>query len=93
MSYILNFNLSVPESIQTDFIIWFKSFEKLKNKQLFKLYGKANEGQIIFCIQEEVNTLQELQLATSQITLILQKELKNSFKEEIFFFSSALERI
>lgn len=93
MSFILNINLVMPETVQSRFTIWFKNKIELKNKKLFKVYSSNQDGQVTLNIQEVVASLAELQLKTAHAQGNFKEILKKDFKEDIYFFTSALERL
>ena len=93
MSFTLNVSLVIPIEIEQRFVIWFKNKKELKDKSLYKVYGSNQDGQITLSLQEEVNSLKELQLKTSEVQTFLTETLNKDFNEDIFFFASALERL
>jgi len=93
MSFILNISVVIPENSEERFTLWFKNKKELTNKKLFKVYGSAQDGQITLSIQEEVKSLSELQLKTSEAQSFFTQSLKKDFNEDIYFYSSALERL
>lgn len=93
MSFILNISIVLPVESQQRFSTWFKNKPELVGKKLYKVYASNNDGQITLSIQEEVDSLKELQSKTAEAQTYFAKTLKKDFNEDIYFFASALERL
>lgn len=93
MPYLMNISVIVPTPSEDRFIIWVKNKHEFTNLAVFRVMGSTQEGQSTFCIQKELETVQELQHESISVQEFMKQSLKKDFNEELFFFLSALEKI